>query len=122
MPKRPSLAPLISRIKRINARFRTLRDQDGPMADRLRSEKDALIDAMAAACGHPAMIAMAGRKHGCGKPSVPPLRLCERCGFCERPAEGTRVGRRPGSEVEVLPLEEYALRQGRALRRLGINV
>lgn len=122
MPRSPSLRPFIDRIRGINVRFRSLKDHAGPLADRLRTEKDGLIDAMAASCAHPTMIATAGRRAAHGKPAVPPLRLCPRCGFCERPPEGARVGRRPGSDVDVLPLEDYVLRQGLVLRKLGINI
>lgn len=122
MAQRQGLSRLRARIRRINARFRRLRDRDGPLAERLRSEKDALIDAMAAACVHPSMIATAGRRAARGTLGVPRLRLCERCGHCERPPAGTRLRRRPGTDVAVLPLGEYVLRQGRALKKLGINV
>ena len=122
MEARQGLSSLKARIKRLNARFRRLKRQDGPLAARMRSEKDALIDAMAAACAHEKMIAMKGRKAARGKTPVPPLRLCERCGFCERSPDGSPVGRRRGTEVTVLPFEDYVLRQGLALKKLGINI
>lgn len=113
------LSALKKAIRSINARFRRLKDQDGPLADRLRAKKDALIDAMAAGCPGHRFIAMRGRKASATRPAVPALRLCERCGHCERVEAG---GPRPSGRVQVLPLEEYALRQGAILKKLGINV
>ncbi|HTK05400.1 MAG TPA: hypothetical protein VL500_07480 [Candidatus Eisenbacteria bacterium] len=121
MPKTKALSSFIKRIKRINARFRSLKDQDGPLADRLRNAKDSLIDEMASACPHRTMIAIRGFKRR-NAPSVPALRLCERCGFCESAPRPSGLPKRPGTLTQFLPVEDYALRQGLALKRLGINI
>lgn len=121
MPKTEGLSSLIKRIKSINARFRTLKDQDGPLADRLRNAKDALIDEMAGACPHPGMIAMRGLRRK-NAPSVPAARLCERCGFCETAPRPSGLPKRPGTVTRFLDVEDYLIRQGLALKRLGINI
>jgi len=121
MPPRRGIGSFVARIKRINARFRTLKDHDGPLADRLRAAKDALIDAMASACPHQNMIAMRGLRRR-NTPSVPAMRLCERCGHCETAPLPSGLPRHPGTSVQFLSIEDYVVRQGRALRRLGINI
>ena len=121
MPGSKGLSSLVKSIRRINARFRTLKDQSGPLADRLRTAKDRLIDEMAAACRHERMIAMRGLRRR-NLPSVPALRLCERCGFCESAPKASGLPLRPGTMTQFLDLEDYFVRQGLALKRLGINI
>ncbi len=109
----------LSGIKRINRRFRKLKKQNGPVAERLRREKDRFIDQMAALCYHLEVIGTRGAKaYGPMKVRVAPHRICTKCGYCE--AGGFKTLR--GKPVTMLPLSEYIVEQGLILKRLGINV
>ncbi len=121
MERPSSPAACAAAIKRINARFRTLKDKDGPLAASLIDRKDELIDAMAAACPHPEIIGTRGSAAwGPMRLRVGPRRICARCGHCEVRQEGG-YGALSGASRTV-PLGDYLERQGAILKRLGINL
>jgi len=121
MAKR-SVSAIVREIKAINARFRKLRNKDGPLADRLRDRKDALIDEMEAICPHPSVIETKGAKaHGPMKRQVAGRRICPRCGMCELDGDDVHVTLRD-RKAETLSVDEYSVAQGRILKRLGINI
>ncbi|MEY4745184.1 MAG: hypothetical protein RL272_1129 [Candidatus Parcubacteria bacterium] len=116
-----SISSCVAAIKRLNVRFRALKNKDGPLAFRLMSEKDRLIDLLAALCLHPEVIGTRGAKSwGPMKAAVGPRRLCAKCGLCEAPSDGSydRLAR----ATSLHPLGEYLARQGAILKRLGINL
>ena len=123
MAKKRSVTACVKEIKAINARFRTLKNEDGPLADKLRNRKDALIDEMAALCPHPSLAATAGaRNHGLMKVRVSARRICQRCGCCELLSAKDRKGALAGRLATVMSVDDYAMEQGRILKRLGINI
>lgn len=110
-------------IRALNARFRKLKKQNGPMADRLAATKDALIDAMVAQCGHPEIIGTRGaRRYGVMRMAFPPRRLCVACGHCESRTSNAPFRLLAGKKVALYSVDEYLVRQGVALKRLGINI
>ncbi len=109
-------------IRAINARFRRLKKKDGPMADRLMTRKDALIDAMQSGCAHPAVIETPGSpSNGPFSLGGGPMRLCAACGLAERPSVPDGYAAL-AVRAETLAHDAYLVVQGRTLKRLGINL
>ena len=89
-------------------------------ADRRGPDPAALqdgLDAMAALCAHPDVLASTG-----ARPRFSPRRICPKCGLTELqtgdPQNRALVGR-PTTHVSV---DEYLVREGLVLRKLGINL
>lgn len=122
MPKRRSITSCVEEIRSINRRFRQLKNKDGPTAQRLCQEKDALIDEMIALCHHPSVIAMGGVAARGGRPPVAARRFCTRCGHCESEGRDGSFGALANAVALRLSLDDYLLRQGLVLQRLGINI
>lgn len=110
MPKPRSISACIAEIRRINGQFRSLKNKNGRVADILITEKDRLIDEMAAQCEHPEVLATRGKKSG--------RRICAKCG-CSEMNPYTILVDRPTTD---LPLDAYLLREGLLLKKLGINL
>ncbi|KPJ85961.1 hypothetical protein AMJ57_01015 [Parcubacteria bacterium SG8_24] len=120
--RKKSVTACVKEIRRINTRFRRLKDKDGQEAERLMAAKDGLIDEMSGICPHPSVIATRGRRRG-GLPRGAPRRICPRCGFSEAKMFQPRYPLvLTGRPTTYLPLDEYLIRQGQILRRLGINL
>ncbi len=113
MAEKRSISACVQDIKRINAAYRHLEDQDSAEANFLREQKDKFIDEMESLCPHPDVIALRGGDQ---------RRICPHCGFCERNGFGTKIRTLAGRPAVRLQLLEYIEREGQILRRLGINL
>jgi len=121
--RKRSVTACVAEIKAINKLFRQRPDMPDAEADPLMERKDRLIDEMAGLCPHPRVIATAGvRRRGLPRRSI---RICSRCGFCEAHSQPERfqaLAAAKGREVISLPADEYVIRQGLILKKLGINL
>jgi len=108
----------------INALFRKRNiDDDSDEADRLRRRKDELIDEMASLCGHPSVIATRGsRSHGPHRGWFSARRICERCGWCESLFCQREFRQLAGKPTAFFDPDDYLIREGLILKKLGINI
>lgn len=121
MPEPQNRSSCVAAIKRLNVRFRRLKDKDGPLSARLMAEKDRLIDRLASLCPHPDIVGTRGAKAwGPMRLRVGPRRICAKCGHCEAPSDGAYAALT--GRTATYPLGEYLERQGAILKRLGINI
>lgn len=124
MPKKAkALKAYIQEIRAVNARFRKLKKPDGKLADALAERKDALIDEMQATHRHRLAYETPGSpSNGPFSLGGGPQRFCAGCGLVDQPSapDGYRIL----GDVRVVPVthEAYLARQGRQLRRVGINL
>lgn len=106
------------RIRSVNREFKRLEDQDGPKANRLMELKDKLIDELVAKCAHGNLI-QAPPSGGFGPMSRSHVRSCLDCGETEFTQGDWVVLTKP---AEVVDRHEHAIRLGRTLIDLGINI
>lgn len=123
MSERRDIPSITAEIRRLNARFRGLKDKDGPRADAMREQKDALIDEMQAMCPHPEVFATKGaRSHGVRGMPFASRRVCAACGRSEAETFGDGVTSLKGRPTAWLPVDGFLIKEGRILKRLGINL
>lgn len=121
MPK--TMKEYVREIRQLNARFRKLKKHDGKLGDRLAERKDALIDAMQHEHRHRTAYETPGSpSNGPFGLGGGPQRFCPGCGLADQPSAPD--GYKQLGAARVIPLEhdDYLVRQGRALKRLGINI
>lgn len=124
MDTKRSITACVAEIRALNSVFRRRPNMPEAEADPLRERKDRLIDEMAGLCSHPLVIgASVVRRMGMPDRAI---RICDRCGFCEtHEVPGrfqTLAKKRASRQVIILPIDDYLIRQGLILKKLGINL
>ena len=121
MPK--SIKEYVKEIREVNAEFRKLKKPEGKAGGRLAERKDALIDAMQKGHAHRTAYETPGSpSNGPFGLGGGPQRFCPTCGLVDQPSAPD--GYKLLGAVRVVPLDHdaYLVRQGLALKRLGINL
>lgn len=122
-PKTKALKAYIQEIRAVNARFGKLKKHDGKLGDGLAERKDALIDEMQATHRHRLAYETPGSpSNGPFSLGGGPQRFCAGCGLVDQPSAPDGYKLLGEARVVHVTHDEYLARQGKQLRRIGINL